>query len=325
MKKLEFKASTYLKLPALLTALAIVANPIDAYAEDQNTTDTVVNQAESETNETIKNIQDRFESRNEILEDIRNGNHDNVGGVQVEGDQDENQQSDTNEGRAEDAPVPNAGQNTAPSESGENAGSQAPGEESNQADGQEPNQPGSGQTPDQPAPEPEPDPDPRPEPKPDPDPEPKPDPEPQPEPDPDPQPEPRPEPGQPADPDDGQGPSQPDQPAQPRPGETDGGSGESQEPTDPGQPARPAPDDSDVQVDMETDLDEEELQMLIDVLLAQGPEEADRLKQDIISRKIASGQATGRRLPDTSTSAWLMGALGLGSLATGLVMKKQKK
>lgn len=77
------------------------------------------------------------------------------------------------------------------------------------------------------------------------------------------------------------------------------------------------------QVDIEASLSNEELQMLIDVLLSQGPEEAERLQKSIIDNKIASGQAVYEPLPDTATGAWILGLLGSTSLASGLVLKRK--
>ena len=151
------------------------------------------------------------------------------------------------------------------------------------APGSEPN-PGSKPEPGSEAkPEPgesNPEPGPKPEPKPTPTPKPEPKPEPGPEPGPQPQPEPIPEP----------------QPKEPRPVP---------------QPGRPGKDlISDYQPQGE------ELDQLIDVLLSEGPREAERLKDQYAKKK--SG---GQKLPDTATTSWLLPGLGLLAIGLGITLR----
>ena len=141
-----------------------------------------------------------------------------------------------------------------------------------------------------PQPEPKPEPDPKPEPKPE---EPKPEPEPEPEPKPEPKPEePKPEPG-----------PKPKPAPKPKP-----------QPKDPS--FSPQPDRPEKDIIRDYQPQGEELDHLIDVLLSEGPKEAERLKDQYAKQK-----AGGQKLPDTASNNWILPGLGLLALGLGITLR----
>ena len=158
--------------------------------------------------------------------------------------------------------------------------------------------------PEKPKPQPEPKPEPEPEPGPEPEPEPKPGPEkpkPQPEPKPEPEPGPKPEP-KPEEPKPEPGPK-PKPAPKPKP-----------QPKDPS--FSPQPDRPEKDIIRDYQPQGEELDHLIDVLLSEGPREAERLKDQYAKQK-----AGGQKLPDTASNKWILPGLGLLALGLGITLK----
>lgn len=149
----------------------------------------------------------------------------------------------------------------------------------------------------QPEPKPEPEPGPKPEPKPE---EPKPGPEPEPKPE-EPKPAPKPEP-RPEEPKPEPGPK-PEPTPEPKP-----------QPKDPSYSPQPDRPEKDIIRDYQPQ--GEELDHLIDVLLSEGPREAERLKDQYAKQK-----AGGQKLPDTASNNWILPGLGLLALGLGIMLK----
>lgn len=326
------------KIVGALASISLALTSHNVYAdeslEDLDNSDNITeiqDQTSPTETETIQEKQDRFVKRNKALEEIREANLDTgEDGANVEtnlpelGEEDEvsemNSSDQSGEGSDDQSGITNQlsgegettdSNNTSvnANESSDSTGEGTPEIEDdsnlggssdvNEGSVSNPNQPGSGQpgegtgTPTQPEPE-----------------------TPQ-------------EPSQPGQ-DEQESPQEPSQPADPSDDESD----EDLEPQEPDEsdPVENGDEDnlpdqqpqghSGQKVDIEASLNDEELQMLIDVLLSQGPKEAERLQKSIIDSKIANGQAVYETLPDTSTGTWIMGLLGLSNLVTGLILKR---